>query len=264
MTIKKQTKKLQLIKLSASSVKTYEQCPKKYFFNYIERVPRKEWDHLGLGHLCHKTLEFFHEYCMKKYVNKNDYAEIMSKSFIKARKAFPKLSGNIVQKAKDLLSVQYLDENGELKLGYLGMLKKEGIPNVQGIETSFSFYLNDKILVRGLLDRFDLMRDGRFHIIDYKTTKNTQYIDDFQLLVYGLWLKKKYPEMQSFRGSYILLRHNSNSKSYDFTIEDINKIEKTLIEYGNKIMVENVWTPIPTRLCDWCDFKNICPAQQTW
>ena len=108
------------------------------------------------------------------------------------------------------------------------------------------------------------MKDGRFHIIDYKTTKNAQYLDEFQLLVYGLWLKREYPDIKEFRGSYVLLRHGSKLKSYDFNAEDVDQIEKDLISYASKIREEDTWTPVPHRLCNWCDFKSICPAQKTW
>ena len=42
------SKKLELIKLSASAVKSYESCPRKYFFNYIQKAPKKQWDHFFL------------------------------------------------------------------------------------------------------------------------------------------------------------------------------------------------------------------------
>jgi len=252
MVIQKQTRETQLIKLSASAVKTYEQCPRKYFFNYIERAPKKEWAHFDLGNLCHRALEFFHEANMKKKIDKKDWNKLMGKCFGRARKGYPKLTDDLLLEAKELLT------------DYLAMLKKNGLPNVKGVETSFNFNITDRILVRGFLDRLDVMKDGRFHILDYKTTKNVQYLDEFQLLVYGLWLKREYPDIKSFRGSYLLLRHESKLKSYDFTIEDVEKIEKELISYAERIRDDDVWTPIPTRLCNWCDFKDICPAQKAW
>jgi len=252
MVIKKESRETQLIKLSASAVKTYEQCPRKYFFNYIERAPKKEWAHFDLGNLCHRSLEFFHEENMKKDINKNSWNKLMGACFKKARKGYPKMTDDLLTEAKDLLT------------GYLTMLKKKGLTDVKGVETAFKFNIAENILLRGFLDRVDLMEDGRLHILDYKTTKNVQYLDDFQLLVYGLWLRREYPDIESFRGSYLLLRHGSKLKSYDFTIEDVEKIEKDLISYADKIRFDDVWTPIPHRLCNWCDFKDICPAQKAW
>ena len=249
---KQQDREPALIKLSASSVKSYEQCPRKYFFNYIEKAPKKQWDHFDLGNLCHKALEYFHE----EYVNKGKkrlvMKNVMSESFAKARKKYPKVKGKLLVEAKDMLA------------DYLKSIKQNGMPNVKGVETSFNFNIADGVLIRGFLDRVDIMKDKRFHIIDYKTTKNARYLEEFQLLVYGLWLLKEYPDVEHFRGSYVLLRHGSSLKSYDFTIEDVERIKKQLIEYADKIRNEDTWTPIPHRLCSWCDFQSICPAQKAW
>ena len=93
-----------LIKLSASAVKSYEQCPRKYFFNYIERAPKRQWDHFDLGNLCHKSLELFHEAHLKNSVKKKTLAKIMQSSFTEARKDFPKMHDIALTEAKEMLS----------------------------------------------------------------------------------------------------------------------------------------------------------------
>lgn len=238
-----------LVKLSASAVKSYKQCPRKYYFNYIERAPKKQWAHFDLGNLCHNTLELFHETYIKEGTKKKTLAKIMEVSFKEARKKFPKMNDDALTEAKDMLT------------DYLKAIKKSKMPDVKGVETSFSFNITDDVLIRGFLDRVDLMKDGRLHILDYKTTKNAQYLDEFQLLVYGLWLRREYPDIKEFKGSYVLLRHGSKLKSYDFNMEDVDRTEKQLIAYAETIRNEDTWMPVPHRLCDWCDFKGICPAQ---
>lgn len=247
-----QNKKPELIKLSASAVKTYEQCPKKYFYTYIEKVKRKEWDHFDLGNLCHKALEIFHKVYMEEGTNKGSLAKLMGRSFKLAREEYSHVDDIMLAEAKELCA------------GYLQRMKTDGMPLVKGVETSFNFNINENIKVRGFIDRVDYMKDGRFHIVDYKTTKSVKYLDEFQLLVYGLWLKDKYPDVESFKGSYVLLRHGSKMKEYEFNSKDIERVEKQLIGYADKIRTENTWTPIPTVLCNWCDFKDICPTQKTW
>lgn len=246
--------KLQLIKISASAVKTYDQCPRKYFYTYIEKAKKKQWDHFDLGNLCHETLEHFHQIYMKEGSNKGSLAKLMGHSFGLARgnKQFAKVSDMMLAEAKGLCS-EYLDR-----------VKQDGMPNVKGVETSFKFHLREDVVIRGFLDRLDIMKDGRFHIVDYKTTKNAKYLDEFQLLVYGLWLQEQYPDIDTFKGSYVLLRHKSKSKEYEFNAEDLRRIKKDLLDYADRIKAENTWTPIPTRLCNWCDFQEICPSQQAW
>lgn len=246
-------KTAELIKLSASSVKSYDQCPRKYFYNYIQRAPKKQWAHFDLGNLCHKALELFHlEYMEHGSKKRGSLGKIMGHSFKEARKDFPNMNDDMLADAKEMLT------------DYLDSVKASGMPLVKGVETSFSFNITDSILIRGFLDRVDIMKDGTFRIIDYKTTKNTKYLDEFQLLVYGLWLEKEHPNVDNFKGAYVCLRHKSKIIEFDFNRNDVDRVRKKLISYADSIRNEDAWTPIPTRLCDWCDFKDICPAQEAW
>jgi len=242
----------EIIKLSASSVKTYEQCPRKYKFNYIDKLPKKHFDHFDLGNLCHKTLEGFHDYFISNKYNKKSAVKIMGESFAKARLGFPSLSDELVLEAKQMM------------FDYLKMISVDGMPNVKSCEKDFDFNITESIRVRGFIDRIDVLKNGSFRIMDYKTTKSVQYLDSFQLLVYGVWLKKEFPDIKDFSGAYVLLRHKSKLKEYSFNLVDIEEAEKKLISYANSIKTENTWVTVPGKLCNFCDFKDVCPAQKNW
>ena len=246
--------KIELIKLSASSMKTYDQCPKKYFYTYIEKLPQKSHDHFDLGNLCHRTLEIFHEIYIKDGNKMGTLNKLMSHSFSAAKKEeeFKNLPDKIKLEAKELL------------FDYLKFVSDNGMPMVKGVEIPFNFNIGNDILIRGFIDRLDVAKDGVFRIIDYKTTKNVKYLDPFQLAIYGLWLKKEYPEVEKFRAAYVLLRHNSKTKDYEFNSEDLKKVEKEVLNYAAKIKSENQWVPMPTALCNWCDFQSVCPAHSAW
>lgn len=248
----KKLKELQLIKLSASSVKTYETCPRKYYFNYIQKAPKKDWAHFDLGNLCHRTLEMFHNYYIQNGNSKKSLNKIMGDSFAKARLEYPNLSNNLVAEAKKMVS------------DYLKAIQKSDMPMVKFCEKDFDFSISDDVMIRGFIDRLDITKDGKFKIMDYKTTKNVQYLDPFQLLVYGIWLKEEYPEIKEFIGAYVLLRHQSKLKEYTFNLLDIEDAKKKLLSYAKNIKEENTWITIPSKLCNYCDFKDICPAQQAW
>jgi len=246
-------KEPQIIKLSASAMKTYEQCPRKYFFTYIEKAPKKEWDHFDLGNLCHKALEVFHKIYMEEGTNKGSLSKLMKHAFTEARTSLgKKLEDKMIEEAYNLL------------MGYLKNVSKSGMPLVKGVESAFTFKIREDILIRGFIDRLDVIKDGRFHIVDYKTTKNEYYLEPFQLLIYGLWLRQEFGNIDSYKASYVLLRHNSKYKEYEFNAFDLDKTEKQVISYAEKIGTENTWVPVPSKLCNWCDFKEICPAHTAW
>jgi CRISPR/Cas system-associated exonuclease Cas4 (RecB family) len=237
-----------LIKISASSVKTFEQCPKKYSFTYIERMPRKQWEHFDLGNVCHLTLENFHRSYMESAVPKEQLSKLMLTSFTDALADFPKLSSDLRKEAFKLCK------------DYLSNVVATGMPNVVGVEAPFEFELGEGVIIRGFIDRIDFV-DNKYRIVDYKTTKNAKYLDPFQLSIYGLWLKREHPEVVTFDASYVLLRQKSATKDYTLNVRDLERTNKELLAYAKKINNETEWPTSPSPLCNYCDFQGICPSQ---
>src|SRR5690242_7127802 len=50
----------QILRLSVSKTKTFLDCRTKFKYAYIEKLPKKDWEHHTLGKFCHKVLEDFH------------------------------------------------------------------------------------------------------------------------------------------------------------------------------------------------------------
>lgn len=235
-----------LIKLSASSTKTFEQCRRKYYYTYIEKLPKKSWGHLILGTFCHKVLELFHK---KWKEDQNvDLVDLIGQCFAMAR-ADQEFAGK--------MSPEQLSDAKEMIQNYLYSVEKHGMPNVLDVEAPFELTV-DKYVLRGFIDRIDVDKDGIFHIVDYKTTKNEKYLEDFQLLVYGMALKSKYPYIERFRGSYVLLKKSSRLITNEYTVSDIYKCEKKILDFGRRIEQEQKWEKSPSSLCNWCDFYDTC------
>src|ERR1700748_3548955 len=91
------------LKISASSVKTYENCQRKYYYSYVAKpdLPPKEWQHLYLGTFCHAVLESFHK---KWKENKNlELPSLMSECFLEARENDKKIGASQIDEAKSML-----------------------------------------------------------------------------------------------------------------------------------------------------------------
>ena len=236
--------------LSASKVKTFKQCPRKFYYNYIEKLPKKQWDHFDLGTFVHSVLERFHK-VFDQDGKADNLKKLMTESFL--------MEKNILEKENRGLSREILLSAKEMLMDYLYKIENEGLKSqVISLEEEFNIKLNEDFSIIGFIDRIDKDSDGVFHILDYKTSKSAKYMDDFQLRVYGIHLLEKYPEIDFFRGSYIMLKLQSRLVSYKFNRIDIEKEKKKLIEMANIISQEKKWKTNQTALCDWCDFKDVC------
>ena len=245
--MKEETKKLVL---SASKVKTFKQCPRKFYYNYIEKLPKKQWDHFDLGIFVHSVLERFHE-GFREDGQIDNIKKLMTKSF-----AFEKDKLETENKG---LSREILLSAKEMLLDYLYKIENEGLnTKILSLEEEFKIKLNEDFSLIGFIDRIDLDLDGIYHIADYKTSKSSKYMDDFQLRVYGMHLLEEFPEVDFFRGSYIMLKLQSKLVSYKFNKIDIEKEKQKLIEIADIISKEKKWKTNQTKLCDWCDFRDVC------
>jgi RecB family exonuclease len=240
----------QILRLSVSKCKTFDDCKKKYQFNYILKLPKKTWAYHTLGKICHSVLEYLH----LAYLNgsKEPPNVIMSEGFKLAKKEYAaNLTPEITKEAFELLKgyLEKITTNNKLK-----------ISNVVAVEKKFELALNDKIILNGAIDRIQIDNDGVPHVSDYKTTKNKKYLqnDWFQLLTYCyvMWLEN--PTFEKIRASYILLRHGYEYISTEFSIEQIMAIKDKYIAYAESICNEKDFPANPSMLCNYCDFLEHC------
>jgi len=229
----------QITKYSASSMKTYSQCNRKFYYTYIKKLPRQPWDHFDLGTLCHYALEFFY----RNYKEGEDPAEIMGESFKRARQQLGKVKTPIIKEAKQLLQ------------DYVYKIKEEGIPKIdRSLEKKFKFTLDGKYVLNGIIDRLDQDENGNYFIYDYKTSKSIKYMDDFQLAVYALWFFDEHKDIDEVNAGYIMLRHDSRILKYKFTRESIESRKREILNYCESILAEKEWGKNPGPLCRYCDF----------
>jgi len=244
------------LRLSVSKTKTFLHCKLQYKYLYLEKLPRKEHDFHTFGKLLHKVLEDFH----LAYINGSlePYNIEMGNAF---KKALQEYSGKINKEQKK--------EAKEIATEYLKQItanKKSGkIPTFLAAEKDFSLKIenNDSaIILNGCIDRTQIDTDGVIHVADYKTTKNKKYLqnDWFQLLTYALVLYTEDPSITKIRGSYILLRHNLESITKEFSIDEILEARESYFKYAEQILNEKEFGPSPSFLCRWCDAYNVCKS----
>lgn len=123
----------------------------------------------------------------------------------------------------------------------------------------------DGLELRGIVDRVDVAPDGAIRIVDYKTGRSPRqgYEGDalFQMRFYALIvsrLRGRTPKMLQlvYLGDGSVLRHVPD----DAEIATIEKRIRAIWSGIEDAAVSGDWRPRPSRLCDWCAHRAICPA----
>jgi len=253
---------MSILKLSVSSIGTFEKCPKNYHYRYIEKpdVERNRWPATEFGSCAHLALELFHKTINKKGVPRSQYSSLMKWSYKKALSEFDFdiLNQDLWSPDGDKNGIEYLKE---VLQDYLNNIKTNGMPNVIGIEVPYNFYIGDT-MVRGFMDRLDKVSEGEYRVVDYKTSKSKKYLNSFQLLVYSEAIRRMYPDAKIIHGSYMLLKHGCETLDWTFSHSDLDKVVKRVSKSANMIKNETRWVKRPSILCNWCDYKKIC--QESW
>jgi len=250
-----------MLKLSVSSMDTYKKCPKQYHFRYIEKpdIEREKHAWTEFGTCAHLILEYFHNEADQD-TPESEWPSIMKKCFVKAVKEFPYSDINQLQSTPDGDSRMGLEYLKDIIQDYLNVLRKEGMPRVLGNEIEYSFEIQKDVIIRGYIDRVDIVNDTTLRVVDYKTSKSPKYLKDFQLLVYAVALKEKYPHIDTVHGDFVLLKHGCDRKSFTFKDFDIERCYDLIKDNVELIETDSTWAQKPSPLCKFCDYRSLCSA----
>ena len=167
---------------------------------------------------------------------------------------------------KDKMTPEMKKECWDILNQYLKLITKDkqnGLPaNVIAVEKRFDFAIAENLVLNGAIDRIQLDADNVIHVADYKTTKHKKYLknDFFQLLTYAYVIVSEDPSIKKVRASYILLRHDFEYITTEFTKKEIMAVKGKYREYAKQMLAEKEFPPNPTNLCNYCDYLEHCPA----
>ena len=126
-----------------------------------------------------------------------------------------------------------------------------------GLEEPYEFY-HKGVHMRGYIDRIDEVEDGVYKVLDYKTSKNTKYLKDFQILVYASAIKSKYKNIKKILGSFMMMKHNFEEKYVEIDDDRIDEAIKKIEDVSQMINTDTVWEKKPSFFFYFCDYKSMC------
>ncbi len=241
--------------LSYSSISTYEQCPLKWKFHYIDKLPEEPKPYFSFGTVMHDVMEFF-------------YMEKEGGKIKGPRFDAPSVDELLAYYRSVWLSEGY--ENSEQEENYRALGERiireyhsEHAGNFRmPIATEHGFMLEVRgIKVRGFIDRVDKLGPESVAILDYKTSKNAFTIpyvkSNKQLALYQM----AFEELHNKRVERLSLYHLRSNM--DFSVgrrpdSMISALKDEIAEVADAIEGEN-FEPKRSWLCDYCDYQRFCP-----
>ena len=121
------------------------------------------------------------------------------------------------------------------------------------------------LLLRGYIDRLDRTADGALRVVDYKTGKaptpgfEARALFQMRFYALALWrLTGVVPRMLQlvYLGSGEIIRYSPDTADLEATQRKV----EALWEAIERARESRDWRASPSRLCDWCDHKALCPA----
>ncbi len=112
------------------------------------------------------------------------------------------------------------------------------------------------------IDRLMDVGGGIYEVHDYKcgARKDTQErLDkDRQLAMYSLWVRERYANCKDVRLVWHFTAHGAEMESWR-TAEQLAELKAEILAQIKAIEAAEEFPANVTRLCDWCEYKTICP-----
>ncbi len=244
---------------SHSKIGSFEQCPQKYKFKYIDKIKPaiEETIEAHLGKCVHETFEWLYGLVMKGSVPTLDEA-ITKYAKIWEEKYKPTIA--IIK--KDVSAGTYFEKGVQFIMNYYTTHYPFN-DNTIDLEREVKVFLDEYQLV-GYIDRLAYnVANQEYEIHDYKTANSLPTLEkietDRQLALYALAIKQEFGMEKNVVLNWHFLNFNKKitiRKSQD----DIETMKRKTIATIQTIEGSKEFPTKRSPLCDWCEFKPYCPA----
>lgn len=232
--------KMALINMSYSRLDTYDMCPSKYFYTYIQKEERIFGAAASLGNIIHGVLE--------DTVGAPLVYEDMVARMQDHRKTYDpagQIDDKLMSAGREMLG-EFVDRHEHEEFDVIGK------------EKSFELVIGSA-LVRGYIDLLIRDADGTVRVVDYKsgrwevTYKNAP--KNLQLGIYALAASIMFPDTPIYAELYYL--RSGRRKGHLFTPDNMQETYETVLEKVNNIIDDRNFTATKDkRPCTFCDFAK--------
>ena len=238
------------VRLSFSSIDAYQLCPSKFRFGYVDRLPSAPAPALSFGSAIHAALERFYDRKLPQPPSVDELLRYLYECWDAS--GFEGVERDVqlsyYRHAQDVLRRYHARVNGTYRLP-------------ADVERYFELPFGDDTVVVGSIDRVDVRDDGAFEVVDYKTNRRIRdrahVRSSLQLAIYALACEELYGALPAA----VVLDFVVAGVQVRVPLADVDLDGARAAVAATAAAVRaSAYDPTPNRLCDWCDFRALCPA----
>ncbi len=255
---------------SHSRIESFRQCPRKYFYRYVQRVKlldEPETIEQFVGSRAHDALEWL-------------YSEVEVGRTPAPDQLLDRLAADWNREWHDAITMpagerppeEHLRETQRWLADYHDRHAPFTDSRTVGLERRIAFELDDAgtVKMQGFIDRLSVGLDGAWQIHDYKTNRTLptqqQKDDDSQLAYYELGVRRMWPgQVPSVELIWHFLKFGVSITSRRTTDQLTALRESALVtirDAESRAREDEAFPPVESRLCGWCEFQSICPVRK--
>lgn len=256
---------------SPSSIKTYKQCPRKYYYSYILNLEAPPNVHQVRGNITHSVLENFFTIDTSRITLENYKAQL----HLAAQQLLLEQWQNYKERLElaGLTKEQeifYFEDTLNMLFNWINLFctKLEGKTGT--FQQRFAaltpmrelLLMSETYQTKGIVDAIERNEDGTVRIMDYKTSA-TQNINEhlLQLAIYSLLYYDKHGKLPKQAGIYFL-----KGKECLVNVDDklLEKAKQEIEHVHSMTQTEDInnYPKCPGPLCKWstgkCDHYDVC------
>lgn len=253
-----------MTRYSHSRLQTYRSCPRKYKFQYIDRIrDEEEGVEAFMGSRVHEALEKLYRHLAKSHsLSLEDVLNYYEASWERNWHDQVKIVNT------DFEPGHYRETGRKCIRDYWRRYEPFDQAVVVGIERKVSVELDKEraIALGGIIDRLDRKADGVYEIHDYKTNSmlpaQTDADADPQLALYQLAVEAMWPDDVrdvTLVWHYLAFDTEIRSRRNPEALEKLRADTLVLIE---KVEADREFEAAESALCDWCGYAALCPRRK--
>ncbi|MFF1819187.1 RecB family exonuclease [Kribbella sp. NPDC058245] len=249
--------------LSPSRAADFMSCPLKYRFRVVDRLPEKPSSAAVRGTVVHGVLERLFDLPRGQRTLEHA-AEMLEPQWQEVLAAEPEVASLFAEDASGEELASWLAEAHKL-LGKYFTLEDPNALEPAERELYVETALESGLVLRGYVDRLDVAPTGEIRVVDYKTGRSPSEFFEakalFQMKFYALVLWR----LRGVVPAMLQLVYLGNGEIVRYVPDeaDLRACERKVTALWAAIshaLESGDWRPSKGPLCDWCDYKSLCPA----